>query len=187
MMSAFPAGISRYVGADFWSEYGIENANFLVAKCAIWTATRSRPLRSDVNECHTNMTPALRSRRTVFWTGFIAAAAVCFALAVPGSIQRHKAMRTVEILRPLLAADPRFARVQAVCTTIGRAYLNGWVNSAEDLAALQRLVGQAQLPSPLGWSVAVEPAGPNHAAGGNAESVPVAAERHWPGVAAPIG
>src|SRR5262249_22258212 len=49
-----------------------------------------------------------RSRRLEFWTVFILIPGICFGLAISGKVRRFNAGKTVEILRPLIAAA-RFA------------------------------------------------------------------------------
>ncbi len=106
-------------------------------------------------------TKPTKSRRAEFWTVFILISGICFALAISGSARRYNAGKTVEILRPLIAADPRFSRVKVSYGTNGRAYLTGRVNSAEDLEAFRELVRQARLPSQPSIDVRVEPPVPN--------------------------
>ncbi len=103
-----------------------------------------------------------KSRRVEFWTAFILISGICFALAISGNVRRYNAGRTVEILRPLIAADARFAKVTVSYGTNGRAYLSGQVDSADSLAALRESVRQARLPSQLAIGVRVESPAPNH-------------------------
>lgn len=93
---------------------------------------------------------------------FILISGICFALAISGRVRRYNAARTVEILRPLIAADARFVRVTVSYGTNGRAYIHGEVDSAEALAALRELVQRTRLPSNPSIGVRVEPSVPNH-------------------------
>jgi hypothetical protein len=68
-------------------------------------------------------------------------------------LQRRDADRTVELLRPLLAADARFLKVTVSWTTKGRALLAGEVVSKEDLVALYYLVGEAHPPQKPAFAV----------------------------------
>jgi hypothetical protein len=68
-------------------------------------------------------------------------------------LQRRDADRTVELLRPLLAADARFLKVTISRTTKGRALLAGEVDSKEDLVALYYLVDEAHPPQKPGFAV----------------------------------
>src|SRR5438128_725174 len=97
-----------------------------------------------------------QSRRVVFWVCFLAVAGVCLALALSGQHRRSKASRTVEMLRSMLASDPRFQKVTASFGTNGSAWLHGSVASEEDLRALHTLVEQGHLPMQPGISVQVE-------------------------------
>jgi hypothetical protein len=102
-----------------------------------------------------------QSRRVVFWVCFLAVAGVCLALALSGQNRRSKARRTVEMLRSMLASDPRFQKVTVAYGTNGSAHLHGSVASDDDLRALRALVEQAHLPMQPGISVQVESRPPN--------------------------
>jgi len=97
-----------------------------------------------------------KSRRVVFWVCFLAVVGVCIKLALSCQIRRGKAQRTVELLRSMVASDPRFQKVTASYGTNGSAWLNGNVSSEEDLRALRTLVEQGHLPMQPGISVHVD-------------------------------
>jgi hypothetical protein len=92
---------------------------------------------------------------------FLVVAGLCLALALPGQNRRGKAHRTVEMLRSMLASDPRFQKVTASYGTNGSAWLSGTVASEEDLRALRTLVEQGHLPMQPGILVEVDSHMPN--------------------------
>lgn len=112
----------------------------------------------------------LKSRRVAFWALFIVVASICFALAISGRVRRQNAGQSAEILRPLLAADPRFKNIQVSCGTNGRVYLRGEVASQDDLFALRDLVMQAHLPSQPVFSVRFHLELPNQRSAGDGGS-----------------
>jgi hypothetical protein len=99
--------------------------------------------------------PSQLSRWTQFWLIFLPLTLVCVWLLSPLRLhlQRRDADRTVELLRPLLAADARFLKVTVSRTTKDRARLAGEVASKEDLVALYYLVEQAHPPQKPGFAV----------------------------------
>jgi hypothetical protein len=98
-----------------------------------------------------------------------------------------KARRTVEILRSMLASDPRFQKVKVSYGTNGSAHLFGGVASDDDLRALRALVQQAHLPMQPGISVQVESHPPSTQAAGKAGiALLLALVHHWPDPPEPL-
>ena len=87
------------------------------------------------------------TKHKVFWAVFLTAAAVWMALANSGLQRREHARRTADLLRPILAGDPRFQKVAVAVSTAGTVGLLGSVSSTNDLRDLQRLIDQTELPS----------------------------------------
>lgn len=96
------------------------------------------------------------TKHKLFWVVFLAAAAVCFALAFSGRLRRDHAMRAQELLRPIIAADTRFQNVQVAYGTTGVVILIGSVSSTNDLWALHLLVDKTELPSRPAIAVRVD-------------------------------
>ena len=101
-------------------------------------------------------------RQVTYWALILVTAAFCFAFHLSLRAQHRDAGRTAEILRPLLAAEPRFAKVQVTCATNARVFLRGHVGSAADLTALRALADRAGLPMQPIFAVRVETPSAQH-------------------------
>jgi hypothetical protein len=87
------------------------------------------------------------TKHKVFWAVFLAVVAVCFASAISGRQRRANAWRAVEMLRPIVAADTRFQKVEVLYSTAGSVGVVGTVSSTNDLRDLQRLIDKTELPA----------------------------------------
>jgi hypothetical protein len=86
------------------------------------------------------------TNRTAFWVVFLTLVLVCLGFLSPGHFRRQNAIRTCDLLRPLISVDVRFKSVDAHPATNGRAIVSGTVSSADDAVALRQLIAQARTP-----------------------------------------
>jgi len=81
-----------------------------------------------------------------FWVFFPVIILVCLGFALSGLSKRRAACETSAILTTLIASDPRFSNVVVATATAGVSIVEGSVASEADMAALHRLVEQANTP-----------------------------------------
>ncbi len=97
-------------------------------------------------------------KRIWFWSLFLAAAIAVYIFGIyPRQHTLAQARQTVDILRPRLAADPRFAAVRISRATNGGVFIIGEVGSDSDLDALKQLVEKVNPPHPPEIGVHVSP------------------------------
>lgn len=99
--------------------------------------------------------PILVSRRVEFWVAFLALAMAVLVFLLPSILQRRAAVQTLSALRPLVAADNRFAKVMVSSSTNFRVSLSGSVDTEADLTALHQLVEKADLSKKVAFHVTV--------------------------------
>jgi hypothetical protein len=95
-------------------------------------------------------------KRIWFWSFFLSAVVAVYVFGIqPRQRMLDQARRTANILRPVIAADPRFTAVRVSPSTNGGILILGVVSSDADLDALKNLVAHTDTPRRPGIDVHV--------------------------------
>ena len=120
-------------------------------------------------------------KRIWFWGLFLSGILGIYILFLyPRLHFRAQGSRIAEVLRPRIAADPRFARVRVERSSSGIVYVTGEVGTDSDLEALKQLIEQADIPWRPGFLVHVSPAAGSSTAPAAPSSATAAADAPSP-------
>ena len=87
------------------------------------------------------------SPRVRFWVVFLFSVVVIYFVGIfPHAHILSQARQSRDMLRPLIASDPRFSDIQVAMSTNGAVIVHGSLHSAADLDSLKQLVERANPP-----------------------------------------